>query len=236
MPVYAVRWPDLSITLVQAPDEEELIEMLDEHADPGCAIWEEYEGPLWIDLETRIRYSDPPEGADRSLLEVTISDDIFGEEGVWYDVGNVSCTNPHGEDEVLAMMLPHIHQALEEAMELDEPEARELLREAAVAESWHMEAVWKRMDDAEKDPSLVGTILSNVQLTVLPPHLQGAVLGGLEQARENPERDVDAEIAQANALAVESRQWQAWLRQRLRSQRKLSRRDVLTDSPEGGAE
>jgi hypothetical protein len=54
MPLYLVRWPDLTASLVRAADEDELAMMLDEVADPGCASIQEYEGPLWVDFSVPV--------------------------------------------------------------------------------------------------------------------------------------------------------------------------------------
>lgn len=50
MPLYLVRWPALHASLVRARDEQELLEMLDEAADPGGCSYKVYKGPLWIDF------------------------------------------------------------------------------------------------------------------------------------------------------------------------------------------
>lgn len=51
MPLYLVRWPLLSASLIQAENEDELIQHLDEVGDPSVCTWEQYDGPLWIDFE-----------------------------------------------------------------------------------------------------------------------------------------------------------------------------------------
>lgn len=50
MPLYLVRWPTLHASLVRARDEEELLDMLDEAADPGGCSYKVYRGPVWIDF------------------------------------------------------------------------------------------------------------------------------------------------------------------------------------------
>jgi hypothetical protein len=50
MPIYLVRWPDLSASLVRAPSEEHLLDILDQTANPEGCEWEEYDGPLAIDF------------------------------------------------------------------------------------------------------------------------------------------------------------------------------------------
>ena len=46
MPVYLVRWPDLSAALVKAGSEDELIGILDEVGNPDGCTWSIYRGPL----------------------------------------------------------------------------------------------------------------------------------------------------------------------------------------------
>ena len=63
MPLYVVRWPNLSAALVRAEDEDELIDILDEEADPEGCRWQEYFGPLFLDFELGAKIEvDDPEG------------------------------------------------------------------------------------------------------------------------------------------------------------------------------
>jgi hypothetical protein len=48
MPIYLVRWPDLSASLVRASHEDELIDTLDQVANPDGCEWSVYEGRLFI--------------------------------------------------------------------------------------------------------------------------------------------------------------------------------------------
>ncbi|WP_428266005.1 hypothetical protein [Haliangium sp.] len=68
MPIYIVRWPDLSGAIVRAEDEDVLIDTLDEIANPDGCVWEEYHGPLFIDfkLAAKVEIEPPPTG-DRPL-------------------------------------------------------------------------------------------------------------------------------------------------------------------------
>lgn len=50
MPLYVVRWPNLSAALVRAEDEVDLIDILDEEANPSGCRWEVYHGPLFVDF------------------------------------------------------------------------------------------------------------------------------------------------------------------------------------------
>ncbi len=50
MPVYLVRWPDLSASLVRARHEADLIDTLDQVGNADGCEWSVYEGPLFIDF------------------------------------------------------------------------------------------------------------------------------------------------------------------------------------------
>ena len=51
MPLYVVRWPNLSAALVRAAHEEQLLDILDEEGNPNGCRWAVYDGPLFIDIE-----------------------------------------------------------------------------------------------------------------------------------------------------------------------------------------
>ena len=57
MPIYLVRWPDLTASLVRAPDEEHLLDILDQVANPEGCEWSVYEGPLFIDFRLPAKWS-----------------------------------------------------------------------------------------------------------------------------------------------------------------------------------
>lgn len=56
MPIYVVRWPDLSAALVRARSEEELMDILDEVADTTGCSWSVYNGPLFVEFELPVEY------------------------------------------------------------------------------------------------------------------------------------------------------------------------------------
>lgn len=69
MPLYVVRWPDLSACIVRARDEENLYEILDELSDASdCKHWI-YNGPLWIEFELPVTMQTPsgPETMEQPL-------------------------------------------------------------------------------------------------------------------------------------------------------------------------
>lgn len=83
MPLYLVRWPALSASLVQADDEDDLLDMLDQVADPGGCTFEVYSGPLWIDFDLpfQIRDAVPKERvpADASDFIIEPTPEFSGE-------------------------------------------------------------------------------------------------------------------------------------------------------------
>ncbi|MFY0540023.1 hypothetical protein [Nannocystis pusilla] len=71
MPLYLVRWAGLHASLVSAPNEEELLNILDQVDDPGGCSFEPYRGPVWIDFELPFEVQDvTPE----KLVATDISD------------------------------------------------------------------------------------------------------------------------------------------------------------------
>ena len=57
MPIYLVRWPDLSASLVQAEGEELLLGILDQVENPDDCEWSLYDGPLFIDFRLPVEWS-----------------------------------------------------------------------------------------------------------------------------------------------------------------------------------
>ncbi len=69
MQLYLVKWVDGTSALISAADEAELIELLDELADPGAASWQVYDGPVWLEFP-RIDAGLPDGDVDPFQLEV----------------------------------------------------------------------------------------------------------------------------------------------------------------------
>jgi hypothetical protein len=57
MPLYLVRWPTLTTSLIRANSETQLADILDEVGDPGACTWSIYRGPLIIDFEVPVEYT-----------------------------------------------------------------------------------------------------------------------------------------------------------------------------------
>lgn len=50
MQLYLVKWSDGSFALIRAADEDDLVDTLDQLADPAAASWQVYDGPLWLEF------------------------------------------------------------------------------------------------------------------------------------------------------------------------------------------
>lgn len=80
MKLYLVRWPDLSISLVHARDEDELVSTLDEVADPSGCKWKVYNGPLHLDFKLKIDFQDQSDYKKvpfRPSAKITALDETF---------------------------------------------------------------------------------------------------------------------------------------------------------------
>ena len=67
MPIFLVRWPDLSASLVRAVDEEELVLLLDDVGNADGCRWSTYDGPLFVDVRLPVEWS--PGAASAGPLE-----------------------------------------------------------------------------------------------------------------------------------------------------------------------
>ncbi len=130
MPIYLVRWPNLSAALVRARDDDDLVTRLDELDDPSFCTWQLYTGPLWVEFnmsaQLEVRYS---EGRPLGRADLVLS-----------NIEQV--LDDHLTDEVL-------HASIADA-ETGTEMRRELLERCFPAAS----AVLQRIRDEEEDGQL----------------------------------------------------------------------------------
>jgi hypothetical protein len=137
MPLYLVRWPTLVASIVQADDEDHLIDRLDEVASPTGAVWTEYRGPLWVDVSPGLevdREHDPAriDGAAEAAKAPLLGARLEAEP------------SEHTEEmfhTVLAKAFPHLYRLLDDAEPSDDPEATPEL-DAAAVESAARSELW----------------------------------------------------------------------------------------------
>lgn len=222
MPLYIVRWANLSASLLRADDEGHLQRLLDEIGDPGAAIWEEYDGPVWIEFEPKRRETD--EG------DFEIVDDFDAETSPW-DIlrPKVAATDTCMEMywAMLERLFPHLEVVLRETAGSDIPpkQAKAIISRALEREDWHADASVERWDRYAGGDSIMGA----AGLSVLPKHIASAILAGLEHAREAG-RDVDDEIMAIAAQQRDDLTWRDAQRERLEEERQRARADLDSES------
>jgi hypothetical protein len=115
MPIYLVRWPDLSAALVRAGSEDELIEILDEVANPDGCTWSVYRGPLLLEFSLPVRFE--VKERDRRVgpipPEDIVVEDVSGLlEGAFLEV-EIAGADTGGEmsDAIEKKAFPHVFEA-----------------------------------------------------------------------------------------------------------------------------
>jgi len=169
MPIYLVRWPDLTASLVRAENEDHLLDILDQEANPEGCEWSMYKGPLAINFRLpaewsirderpgvaiapeQVEVSDVGAMANRSVVEAMEVSFAVGDDGA--DTGIA----------ILKKAFPAMHAAIERSLKTEEgadnpgalPEAelrRALHEELArmLKASWRRAQVKKRTDPVGK--------------------------------------------------------------------------------------
>jgi len=168
MPIYLVRWPDLSASLVQAEGEEHLLDILDQVGNPDDCEWSIYEGPLFIDFRLPVEWNIQD---DRHTTSIGPQQAVIG------DVRSIVTGNivqamqlclAGGDDgyetgaEVLRLAFPKLHAAMErfyDGKPLDgeeavpEAELRRILRaelERFFQGTWRRAQLGKKTDTISK--------------------------------------------------------------------------------------
>ena len=156
MPIYLVRWPDLSAALVKASSEDELVEILDEVANSDGGTWSVYRGRPFLEFSLPVRFDVKERGGRAGPIppEDIVVGDVSGlHEGAWLNV-EIGEADAGGDmsDAVEQKAFPHVYKVRHGR---DEDPTDDELREAVRAEldtlvraSWRREHV-RRRDDPE---------------------------------------------------------------------------------------
>jgi len=158
MPLYIVRWPNLSAAIVRARDREDLLHKLDEEGNAeGCRI-KRYDGPLFIDFEldaeletTTPRDHQGPVAPEH--LQITIGQDLL--EPGYTPRTSAGCCDTGWEmcDEVMKFAFPHTYQTLYRSEEPQHGEIAAAVRKDAmelVRTSWCWEHTKRSTDPAAR--------------------------------------------------------------------------------------
>jgi hypothetical protein len=156
MPVYLVRWPDLSAALVKAGSEDELVEILDEVANPDGCTWSIYRGPLFLEISLPVRFEVKERDGRAGPIppqDILVEDVSELHEGAFLEV-EIAGADTGGDmsEAIEKRAFPHVFKARHGR---DDDPTDDELREAVRAElrtlvraSWRREHV-RRRDDPE---------------------------------------------------------------------------------------
>ena len=174
VPIYIVRWPAFNVSLVRARNEEHLVDILDEVADPGGCRWAVYNGPLWIDLDLPATVKRNDEAvAPRTFQDIEIEGiEQLEEDPLAYDVSVADAeTGYEMRDAVTKWAFPHMMRTIE-SHEERQPSKAEL---ASALRSELLELLQYQWRVAQRDrrSGIESSLLQMLGLTVAPPWLKG---------------------------------------------------------------
>jgi hypothetical protein len=165
MPLYLVRWPGMSASLVSARDEEDLLDTLDQVDDSEGASWSVYRGPVWIDFDVPAKYRIDEKAPNEPLRP----DEIVVEDVEKVEIGAFELSTPgcdHGSEmheRITKLAFPRLHRVLyareEEPTEAEVKEAVHAELERLVNADWRRSARGKRTD-------LIGQIAEQMRAPV----------------------------------------------------------------------
>lgn len=153
MPLYLVRWPDLSFSLVSARNEDDLRIVLDEVSDPGGCRWKVYRGPLFLDFSLRAAVERDEPHPGRPITQIRVKDASEIVQQPVFSLNDVAADSAcEMWEEILAFAFPHLAKYYAGVYESEKSDAGEL-KEALLKElealgqhSWKWAAVQRRTD------------------------------------------------------------------------------------------
>lgn len=166
MPMFLVRWPGLVAALVTAADEDDLIDILDETANPEGCTWSVYRGPVYVEfsLNAEVETTESDEPRERPLEP---SDVRLGEVRRIRERDVMTAYIPEAEtadrmvDAITKKAFPALHGVLHPYREsLPEDEVRGALREdldVLVQSSWQHQQTKRRPDQESRIAAAMGT-------------------------------------------------------------------------------
>jgi len=195
VPLYVVRWPNLSASFVQAEGEEDLLNILDQVGNADDCEWSLYRGPLFIDFRLPVEWDIRN---DRSSVPLKSQQVVIGDvSGIGSIVEALQVSLAEGDDgyetgaELLRLAFPKLHAAIEKSHEAEEPEGLEGgLPEAKLRKALHAElerfiqASWRRAQLQNKSDA-VSQLALEMDLSVqLARKYEEIALGENREQRE----------------------------------------------------
>ena len=105
MPIYLVRWPGSSLSIIRTQNKTELMDIIDEVGDPTQCRIKEYHGPLFVSLNLKLDYK---MGRDGEILLQDVSHCLKSPElELAEDYGD---TIYDMKDEILRFAFPAYHK------------------------------------------------------------------------------------------------------------------------------
>lgn len=164
MPLYVVRWPDLSAALVSAANDDDLTDILDEVGDPTGCMWTRYRGPVFVEFRLNAELNVEHDGSSRPLQR---SDLQIGNVSALCQRETLTAAIPDADtasdmkEAITRFAFPSLHAVLEAS----EEEAEEAAVRAAVDKdidlllqaSWQQQQTKRRRDEVSQLAAAMGT-------------------------------------------------------------------------------
>lgn len=167
MPLYLVRWPGLVAALVSAADEDELLDILDETANPEGCTWGLYRGPLYIELALNVEHSIEGTGTARELpldpshVQVGDVSRICERDVMRAVLDPDSETSANMIDAITKQAFSAFYPVLRKAREtIPEAEVRDAVRaelDNVIRASWQQQQTKRRPDRESRVATTLGT-------------------------------------------------------------------------------
>lgn len=167
MPLYLVRWPNLSCSLVRAHDKSEVHEILDELDNPDGVQVTRYDGPVFLDFELATDRPNPVQGlagaSDRPSgsgdIELGDTSRIADGEKPRARIPDVG-TGTEMYHEMLRVAFPNLYRVLVETDSASDEAVEAAVREEALnlaKYSWRIRHRAKSSNPDDRIAHLVGT-------------------------------------------------------------------------------
>lgn len=162
MPLYLVRWPMLSASLVRAASEEHLLDILDQVDNAEGCEWSVYKGPVFIDfdLEADIDVQRRP-GRPMTDEDVVVNDVAGVRAGLKLSIA--ACDDGWEMREAIEeFAYPNIRRSMQEVDQPDDVDEKTLAEavrrdlQILIRASWRDEAVQRADDPASRLAKMMG--------------------------------------------------------------------------------